>query len=275
MLVMPSIAGAVILPQLKKTLLFKNRDMIIKNHRDELFYDIDCFGIRGIDNVTGESGGLAIGVNRNGLAIANTHVKNTSDPSYHILTEQLLMFAKDAEDSLTMTVDHLKKGRNYQWGNLILADNDSMLAIEIAGDEHSIEWSERRVLRTSHHIMLDTEETLTAEGTGYDGSVKRVERGYELLRNITTVEQVFSLLKDHNGHPGQSSICRHSEAGNDSSTVMSYVIEIDRNLEAGRSKIIFHYAKGNPCKSVYNAIPIIFPADEETIKRAHQIYYNV
>lgn len=271
---MPSFAGALILPQLKRTLLFKNRDMTNKDHRDELFYDVDCFGIRGVDNVTGEVGGLAIGVNRNGLAIANTHVKNTSDPSYHILTEQLLMFAKDAEDSLTMTVDHLKKGRNYQWGNLILADNDSMLAIEIAGNEHSIEWSERRVLRTSHHIMLDTEETSIAERTGYDSSVRRVERGYELLRNITTMEQVFSLLKDHNGNPSQSSLCRHPEGIDESSTVMSYIMEVDHSHESGRPRIIFHYAKGNPCQTTYNTIPIVFPADEETIKRANQIYHS-
>ena len=273
MLVMPSFAGAVILPQLKKTLLFKNRDMTIKDYRDELFYDVDCFGIRGVDNVTGETGGLAIGVNRNGLAIANTHVRNTPDPSYYMLTEQLLMFAKDAEDSLAMTVDHLNKGRNYQWGNLILADHDSMLVIEIAGNEHSIEWSERRVLRTSHHIMLDTEETLIADGT-YDNSVKRVERGYELLRDITTMDQVFALLKDHNGNPGQASLCRHPEGDDNSSTVMSYVIEIDHSHESGRPKIIFHYARGNPCQATYNAIPIVFPADEETIKRANQIYHS-
>jgi hypothetical protein len=139
---MPSFAGAVILPELKKTLLFKNRDMSTQNHHDELFYDVDCFGIRGINNATGEIGGLAIGVNRQGLAIANTHVRNTPDPSYYMLTEQLFMFAKDAEDSLGMTVDQLKMGRRYQWGNMILADNDSMLVIELAGSDHSIEWSE-------------------------------------------------------------------------------------------------------------------------------------
>ncbi len=272
---MASFAGAVILPDLKKTVLFKNRDMTIKDHRDELFYDMDCFGIRGIDNVSGETGGLAIGVNRNGLAIANTHVKNTSDPSYHILTEQLLMFAKDAEDGLAMTVDHLEKGRNYQWGNLILADHDSMLVIELAGNDHSIEWSERRVLRTGHHIMLDTEKTLIAESTDYDNSVKRVNRGYELLRNVTTMEQLFALLKDHNGTPGQASLCKHAEGNNDSSTVMSYVIEIDHNQESNKPKIIFHYAKGNPCQAIYNSIPIVFPADEETIKRANQIYHSM
>ncbi len=275
MLAMPSFAGAIILPDLKKTVLFKNRDMIANDHRDELFYDVDCFGIRGIDNVTGKIEGIAIGVNRFGLAIANTHVKDTSDPSYHVLTEQLLMFSKDAEDGLTMTVDQLKKGRNYQWGNLILADNDSMLAIELAGNDHSIEWSERRVLRTGHHIMLDTERSLIEENTGYDNSVRRVERGYQLIREIKTMDQIFSLLKDHNGNPGQASLCRHPEGSNECKTIMSYVIEVDYSQDSGRPKIVFHYAKGTPCQSVYNAIPIVFPADEETIKRANQIYHNM
>jgi len=269
---MPSFAGAVILPKYKKTLLFKNRDMTIEDHRDEMFYDVDCFGIRGVDNVTGETRGLAIGVNRNGLAIANTHVRNTPDPSYHTLTEQLLMFTKDAEDSLSMTVDHLQKGRRYQWGNLVLADHDSMLGIELAGSEHSIEWSERRVLRTSHHIMLDTEETLRSEGIAYDDSVKRVERGYDLIRKVSTVEEVFTMLGNHGESQGPTSICRHPGPTSEAATTMSYVIEIDYDTKSGRLRIVFHVAKGNPCQSSFTAIPIIFPADDEIMKRATQFY---
>jgi hypothetical protein len=269
---MPSFAGAVILPKYKKTLLFKNRDMTIQDHRDELFYDIDCFGIRGVNNVTEEIGGLAIGVNRNGLAIANTHVRNTSSPSYHLLTEQLLMFAKDAEDSLSMTVDALQTGRNYQWGNLILADNDSMLGLEIAGNEHSIEWSERRVLRTSHHIMLDTEETLRSEGDAYDQSVQRVERGYDLIRQVKTVDDVFAMLKDHGDTPGPTSLCCHPGGASEAKTTMSYVIEVDYSPESGRPKIVFNVARGYPCETEYTAIPLIFPADDDIMNRAKQMY---
>jgi len=265
---MPSFAGAVILPDVKKTLLFKNRDMSMASHSDELFYDVDCFGVRGVDKVTGEIGGLAIGVNRHGLAIANTHVRNTPDPSYHLLTEQLLMFAKDAEDGLSMTVDQLEKNKSYQWGNLVLADHDSLLVIELAGTDHSIEWSERRVLRTSHHIMLDTEETLT----DYDSSVKRVERGYDLIRRATALEDVFSILRDHGETMGQASLCRHSTAENDIKTVMSYLVEVDHSTESGKPKIVFYVARGNPCQSEFTAIPIVFPADEEIMKRAFQLY---
>ncbi len=269
---MPSFAGAVILPKYKKTLLFKNRDMTIQDHRDEIFYDIDSFGIRGVNNVTEEIGGLAIGVNRNGLAIANTHVKNTSDPSYHLLTEQLLMFTKDAEDGLSMTVDTLQTGRKYQWGNLILADNDSMLGLELAGNEHSIEWSERRVLRTSHHIMLDTEETLRSEGDAYDQSVQRVERGYDLIRQVKTVDDVFAMLKDHGDAPGPTSLCCHPGGASETKTTMSYVIEVDYSPESGRPKIVFNVARGNPCETEYTAIPLIFPADDEIMNRAKQMY---
>lgn len=248
--------------------------MTTSDHRDELFYDVDCFGIRGVDKITGAVEGLSIGVNRHGLAIANTHVRTTSHPSYHMLTEQLLMFAKDAEDSLSMTVDQLKMGRMYQWGNIVLADNDSLLAIEIAGNDHSIERSERRVLRTSHHIMLDTETTLQQENAGYGESVKRVERGYELIRKVESVNDVFALLKDHGDGKGSSSLCRHPQGNDMNTTVMSYVIEIDHGQETGRPKVICHFAKGNPCQASYAAIPIVFPADEETMKRAMRIYHG-
>jgi hypothetical protein len=246
--------------------------MTVQDHRDELFYDIDCFGIKGVNNVTGETGGLAIGVNRNGLAIANTHVRNSNDPSYHMLTEQLLMFTKDAEDGLKLTVEHLQSGRKYQWGNLILADNDSMLGLELAGNEHSIEWSERRVLRTSHHIMLDTEETLRSEGDAYDQSVQRVERGYDLIRQVKTVDDVFAMLKDHGETTGPASLCRHSDGTSEVKTTMSYVIEVDYSSESGRPKIIFYVARGNPCETEYTAIPLIFPADDEIMNRAKQMY---
>jgi hypothetical protein len=272
---MPSFAGAVILPEERKTLLFKNRDMTRRDHRDELFYDVDCFGIRGVDNATGELGGLAIGVNHHGLAVANTHVRNTDDPSYYLLTEQVLMFAKDAEDGLGMVRDHLKAGRKYQWGNLVLADHDSMLVIELAGGEHSIEWSERKVLRTAHHIMLDTEEDLRSnDAEEYLNSVKRVERGYDLIRQVSSVSDVFNILKDHGDGPGQSSLCKHAIADGDHATIMSYVVEVDYATDSAKPKIVFHVAKGNPCQSPFGSIPVVFPADEEIMKRAVQFYHG-
>ena len=274
---MPSFAGAVIIPNGNRTLLFKNRDLRLEDHRDELFYDVDSFGVRGIDAVTGKVSGLAVGVNRHGLAVANTHVRNTDGPSYHLLTEQILMFAKDAEDGLKLVVDHLQKGRKYQWGNLILADSDSMLVIEIAGGEHSMEWSQRKVLRTGHHIMLDTEDTLRAERADsdiFEASVKRVERGYDLLRQSTKIGDAFALLKDHGNSQGQDSICRHAWSEGDRTTTMSYVIEVEHHTESGKPRVVFHVANGNPCTNDYRAIPLVFPADEDIMQRATQIYFS-
>ncbi|MDF1538537.1 MAG: carcinine hydrolase/isopenicillin-N N-acyltransferase family protein [Candidatus Thorarchaeota archaeon] len=274
---MPSFAGAVILPDENRTLLFKNRDLRLEEHRDELFYDVDCFGVRGIDAVTDKVSGLAVGVNRHGLAAANTHVRNTEDPSCHILTEQILMFAKDAEDGLKLVAEHLQKGRKYQWGNLILADSDSMLVIEIAGSEHSVEWSQRKVLRTGHHIMLDTEDALRAEmgeSEIYEASVKRVERGYDLIRQSTKIVDTFALLKDHGTSQGQESICRHAWSEGDLATAMSYVIEVEHNKESGKPRVVLHVANGNPCSSEYRSIPLVFPADEEIMQRATHIYFS-
>ncbi|RDE17688.1 MAG: hypothetical protein C4K49_01575 [Candidatus Thorarchaeota archaeon] len=276
---MSSFAGAVIFPDLRKTVLFKNSDSVEGQRKDEVSYDVDSFGIRGVDMSTGAFTGLGIGVNRHGLTVADTHVRSTSDPSYHTLTEQVLMFAKDAEDGLTMVLDHLKKGRNYQWGNLVLADNDSMLVIEIAGNQQAVEWSERKVLRTGHHIMLETAESLAASepsgGTGsYADSVKRVERGYELIKRVSDMKSVFALLKDHGESKGQASVCKHSTSAGQPSTVASYVVEIDHQRESTRPRAVFHVAKGNPCSSSYTAIPLIFPADDEIMKRARTMYFK-
>jgi hypothetical protein len=276
---MTSFAGAVLFPDQGKTVLFKNRDLTADSHKDELVYDVDTFGVRGIDMNTSKVTGLTIGVNRHGLAVANTHVKSTDDVTYDVLTEQILMFAKDAEDGLSMTVEHLRSGKSYQWGNLILADHDSMLAIEIAGDDHSIEWSERKVLRTGHHIMLDTEDVLrqnsnSGEVDDYELSVKKVERGYELIRNVKSVNDVFSLLKDHGDSPGQSSICRHQAGPESLETKMSYIIEIDHSQDVLRPKVMFHVSNGVPCQVSYSTIPLLFPADEDVMRRVQSMYFK-
>jgi hypothetical protein len=276
---MSSFAGAVLFPDLRKTVLFKNSDSVQGQHKEEVSYDVDSFGIRGVDMSTGALTGLAIGVNRHGLAVADTHVRSTSDLSCHTLTEQVLTFAKDAEDGLTMVLDHLNKGRNYQWGNLVLADNDSMLVIEIAGNQQAVEWSERKVLRTGHHIMLETGDSVAApessnETSSYADSVKRVERGYELIRRVSDMKSVFALLKDHGESKGQASVCKHSSKAGQSSTVTSYVVEIDHQRESSRPRVVFHVARGNPCSSSYTAIPLIFPADDEIMKRARAMYFK-
>jgi hypothetical protein len=267
---MSGFAGAVILQDSKKTLLFKNRDMILQDPKDDFFYNENCFGICGVDEQTGRREGLAIGVNSRGLAITNTHVRSTSDGSYLKLAEQLLALGKDAEDCLGIAVEQLKRGNTYQWSNMILADYDSMLVIELAGTNHSMEWSERRALRTNHHIMLDTEPFLRGDGIDYDSSVERVERGYELARKASEVQDVFSILKDHGNSPGKSSLCRHAEGDDQNSTVMSYLIEIDNSLGSDNPKIMFHFARGKPCENAYTSVPILFPADEETTAKITQ-----
>ena len=275
---MTSFTGAVILTDQKKTLLFKNRDLPLER-KDEIYYDAEFFGVRGINAITGEVSGCAIGVNKNGLAVGSTRVLRTKDPNYDLLTEHILTFAKDAEEGLQVIMDERKKGKCWQWGNLILADHDSVLVVELAGDDHSVEWSERKVIRAGHHIMLSTEKEvrkhLTEAGlTIYENSMRRVERGYELVRDATNVTAIFSMLKDHDGSPGQSSICLHGLREGQDNTEKSYVVEVDNSSGHDQPKITFHVAAGNPCSTPYNAVPIAFPASDEVIKRAFEIYFK-
>jgi hypothetical protein len=110
--------------------------------------------------------------------------------------------------------------------------------------------------------------------TIYENSVRRVERGYELVRNATNVNAVFSMLQDHDGSPGQSSICLHGIREGQDNTEKSYVIEIDNSESNEQQEITFHVAIGNPCTSTFTAIPIIFPVTEENLKRAEEMYFK-
>jgi hypothetical protein len=58
------------------------------------------------------------------------------------------------------------------------------------------------------------------------------------------------------------------------STVTSYVVEIDHPGKNGRSKVVFHVARGNPCTSTYTTIPLVFPADEDVMSRAVEMYFR-
>ncbi len=276
---MTSLAGAVILADQKKTVLFKNRDLLTAEHTDTLFYDVDCFGIRGVDRATGKQSGLTVGVNRHGLTAASTHVHKTVDPNYDLLTEQIIMFAKDAEDGLKMTRNHLNGGRKYQWGNLILADHNSILVIEIAGGDHSLERSERKALRTGHHVMLDTEDTLKqalskSEVYTHESSVQRLYRGYELVKDVADVNDVFYMLKDHGAAPREGGICAHSPNGKSPETRRSYVIEVDHTKDVKRPRVVFHVAKNRPCETEFTSIPLVFPADEQIMERARTMYFK-
>lgn len=71
---MASFAGAVILRGLHTTLLFKNRDRHTAGHKDALLHVMDCFGVRGVDMVTGKACSLSISVIRYGLMATHTHV---------------------------------------------------------------------------------------------------------------------------------------------------------------------------------------------------------
>jgi hypothetical protein len=128
--------------------------------------------------------------------------------------------------------------------------------------------------------MLDTGEELqtyySGLGTGdeYDNSVNRVDRGYQLLKQTYTPEDVFALLRDHNPEPGQASLCKHAIQAGDFSTVMGYVIEIDNQPDTSKRRIIFHMAQSCPCKSQFKSIPLIFPADEDIMRRAISIYHG-
>ena len=101
-----------------------------------------------------------------------------------------------------------------------------------------------------------------------------MNRGYELLRQIGSANDVYALLKDHGDAKGQASLCRHADAAGDLFTSMSYVTEVDFDTDSGKPRVLFHVANGNPCENDYKTIPLVFPADEDIMKRANEMYFS-
>lgn len=102
-------------------LFFKNRDLEYAYHANQLtvYHSTpETQALKGVNLKTGELDGVAFGVNRHKVCVANTHVESTDDVTYDVLCEKLLLGVQGKNDVPRITKDFM--GQNSLQGGRIL-----------------------------------------------------------------------------------------------------------------------------------------------------------
>lgn len=229
-------------------LLFKNKDFARASYHDQLEINADYFGPLGLETFADDPAnpdsfsGLSIGASRHGLLACVSHVKNTGAAglNYDLLVEAALSEAQDVASAIAAVTAAIGAAPHW-WGNLILADGSSMVALEVRGSEVRIEEGVRSVLRTNHQPLFG--EAHSPEAVACSGP--RLAAAQAAMGQVHYLEDLFALLSGH--QQGETGICNH---GASYSTVYSYV------LRHNRDGLTLHVCHGAPCENGYRSLPL-------------------
>lgn len=256
-------------------LMFKNKDLRYENFQDQVIFDDEIFAVTGINIGTEEITGVSIGVNKWGLAACSANVLTTDDDPYDLLLETIMRKSKSIEDAYSVVSALFESGKAYQWCNIVIATLDKVAAFEIGPESAAKDEHVEEIVRTNHHVLLSTKKSLsilTREKNEFEDiitlSEKRRKRANELIFNVSTLEDVMSLLSAHSETRGYDSICRHRLNGDRyvGETVYSYIFEVAKQNE-GDLVFQMHVARSNPCNNPYERIPFDFNSSTDEKKK--------
>jgi SAM-dependent methyltransferase len=112
----------------------------------------------------------------------------------------------------------LNTGNEYMGYNLLLADKEKAVHVELYRNSYHFSWIEDMAVVTNHFQHLDHGPRDTGD---YPSSFERLTTGNEAISNFISLEDVFNTLKPHNG--GRHSFWRTGSFF----TVSSAVLDMD------------------------------------------------
>jgi isopenicillin-N N-acyltransferase like protein len=149
-------------------------------------------------------------------------------------------------------------------GNYVLCDGaGEILDVELTSDgPNLIDDQHEGFIAHSNHFLCAPHACEANFAQGLPDSFPRLERMRALIREkfgSITVDDVKTMLSDHEGHP--TSICRHSHVEN-AQTGMSVLQETPNPMLGREGKTVaaliaepargvLHVAKGNPCENAF------------------------
>ena len=204
--------------------LFKNKDFA-RAIPDSLIVDDERVVVRGVADFASADGslgsstrwsGASVGANRHGVMVADAHVRDrgATHQNYDELAELALSAASvhEAIDVISTSV----ASRPAWWGNLVLADAQTLVAVEVRDAEIRVGVGDRVVVRTNHHLLFDDGFVEAGDGRSMD----RLRIAVAEMSSVTTVEGIERMLASHFATE-PTGICNHSP---DRTTVASYVL---------------------------------------------------
>ena len=216
--------------QLSYYILFKTRDPVK--------------GMKVEDGVVEEENGLFIkneegvygGIGRSGISAICSIVRIGGEYDNEKFIGNIIPEVV-AEKDITRAVGVARAElRNYAPGNLIIASNDRCFVIESTGKDINVLEVRGKVVRTNHFVYLEAGPRKMEE---YPSTFLRYRRARELLETVRNIDDLKSLLRDHENGPSENSICRHGDKYTSSAFI----------LETAPKKI--HYLSGHPCEGEF------------------------
>jgi hypothetical protein len=229
-------------------LFFKNRDLAYRYHANRMTVwqsTPESHMLKGANLETGELQGAAIGVNRHGVCVANTHIVSTPDVTYDLLCEQLVRETQSRDD-VPRVVHDFMEDHATQGGRILVASSLWAFLVEVFADQFAIEDVVGSFVITNSFSLLPHQGEPSE--SAQQSSTNRLQEAKRLLPTISNVETLKSVLRSHVPEKGELSICNHRPDGG--GTESSHIIQM-----RGKS-VAWSYLFGFPCENDYHTVQL-------------------
>ena len=232
----------------KGILFFKNRDLSRK-YLDRRLNTWESsprlHTFRGVDLKRGRPQGVSIGVNRDGICVANTHVVSSRARTYDLLSEEILVHARRKKDVPRIVADFVGRGR-VQGGRILVASRRWLFLVEVVENQFAVKEVIAPFVITNSFSLLSYPESKSK--IRLESSDSRLKAAQRMIEGVSTVGALKSILRSHIPEKGELSICNHRNAGG--GTESSHIIQI-------QGKAMFWWScMGFPCENDYTAFPL-------------------
>lgn len=229
-------------------LLFKNRDL----RGDYLANRITVFQstpeihiLKGVNLKTKDLEGVSIGVNKHKICVANTHIVSTTDVTYDVLCERLVNEAQEKEDVARIVKD-FKDHNIVQGGRILVSSPEWTFLVEVFKNLFKMQKIEGNFVITNSFSLISHE--VERPKVREQSSANRLQVANRMIKTISSINTLKSMLRSHVPEKGELSICNHRQDGG--GTESSHIIQIQGDYISWSSLI------GYPCESDYHTMQL-------------------
>lgn len=227
-------------------LFFKNRDLSGEYHAHRITAfesTTDGHVLKGVNLRTKALEGVSIGVNRHRICVANTHVVSTADVTYDLLCEQLVHQAQTRKD-VPRLVEEFMACHTVQGGRILVSSPRWTFLIEVLGGRYELQAIDDNFVMTNTFTLLPP--TAERPKVREQSSASRLQTAKEMIKTISGIGALKSMLRSHLPEKGELSICNHRQDGG--GTESSHIIHIQGDY-VGWSSLV-----GLPCENDYHGV---------------------
>ena len=196
--------------------------------------------LRGTNLATGESQGVSIGLSRQGICVANTHVASTPDMTYDLLCQELLLNVRYRED-VAPAVAAFMNGNSVQGGRILVAAVPWTCLVEVYCNQYRLEELPGNVVITNTFSLIS--ERIDQSHDRARSSAIRLATAERMLAEVRHLDDLKAMLRSHDPQKGDDSICNHRPNGG--GTESSHIVQV--RAQGAR----WWYLEGFPCENEY------------------------